>query len=68
MTAGVYGRRKLYDWASWEKSDEDARRIGTFFLAKQSLRVPAVGVEVGGRVLDVVGEAVGPPVQEPNWA
>lgn len=38
--------------------------MGTFFLPRQSLRVPAVGVEVGGVDFDVVvGGLV--PVQEP---
>lgn len=45
ITTGVYGRRKLYGWASWAKLGEEMRLIGIFLSFKQSVRVVlAVGV------------------------
>ena len=52
ITAGVYGRRKLYGWASWAKLGEEMRLIGTFLLFKQSVRV-VLAVGVAEDVVDV---------------
>ena len=57
ITTGVYGRRKLYGWASWAKLGEEMRLIGMFLSFKQSVRVVlAVGVAEDVVDLDMVDD------------
>lgn len=53
ITTGVYGRRKLYGWASWAKLGEEMRLIGIFLLFKQSVRVVVLAVGVAEDVVDL---------------
>jgi len=70
ITTGVYGRRKLYGWASWAKLGEEMRLIGIFLLFKQSVRVVlAVGVAEDVVDLDITELEAGlePQVPKADW-
>ena len=66
-TTGVYGRRKLYGWASWAKLGEEMRLIGIFLLFKQSVRVVlAVGVAEDVDITELEA-GLEPQVPKADW-